>query len=418
MSLNLDQFARDRAEIAEFPALSRTAAALTLACLLASAFIAVAGDSVTRSWYAAGVLLLVPGVWIVERRRAAEQEASARLIRQCQTLRGFKAALTLVLDALTSACHARGARVIVRGPGSGPTIRWAFVADGRSLSWTDDSRSRSLPPAAHDCLRAEFAAGEWTGVVEIVGLARNRSRRSVRLLTRMVRELAPVLCAAYMQSSVRARVSQEERAHLARELHDGPIQSLIGAEMSLEALRRQAPLNGTPAALDRSLNEAQRILRQEIVSLRELMVRTKPLDLSPGSLPTYLARAVRRFSHESGIRAEFVADDRPAPALPRQHAAALARIVHEALANVRKHSEATRVVVILQKDADATRLVIHDNGRGFDSTRSYGPPEVIDDSVRALGGALTIDSAPGRGARLDIVVPAAAAPPAFRQVAS
>src|SRR5262249_25811018 len=146
---------------------------------------------------------------------------------------------------------------------------------------------------------------------------------------------------SYIQACTHARAAKEERAQLARELHDGPIQSLIGAEMSLAALRRRAEIEGS-GGMDAPLSQAQQVLRREILSLRELMIRMKPLDLPPGGLPAYLAQAVRRFAQESGIRAEFLAEDRLAAGLTRQHAVALARIVQEALTNVRKHSGATR----------------------------------------------------------------------------
>jgi len=176
-------------------------------------------------------------------------------------------------------------------------------------------------------------------------------------------------------------------------------------------------VDANAAGFESTINQAQRILRQEIVGLRELMVRMKPLDLPDGSLPLYLARAVHRFSQESGIRADFAAEDRSGVALPRPHAVALARIVHEALANVRKHSGASRVAVSLHKDADATRLIIQDNGCGFDP-QPYAMPELIGDTVRDLGGQLLIDSSPGRGARLDITVPTGGSSAALRQVAS
>jgi signal transduction histidine kinase len=157
------------------------------------------------------------------------------------------------------------------------------------------------------------------------------------------------------EESVRSDAARDERAAIAREIHDGPIQSLIGADMSLEALKRHARLDGTATGFEVGIADAQRILRQEISGLRELMIRMRPVDVPPGGLPAYLARAVGRFSRESGIRAEFVVDDRSAAVLlPRHEAIGLWRIAHEALINVRKHSAATRVIVSLLQDADAT----------------------------------------------------------------
>jgi two-component system nitrate/nitrite sensor histidine kinase NarX len=217
---------------------------------------------------------------------------------------------------------------------------------------------------------------------------------------------------------VRSEDAREERTAIAREIHDGPIQSLIGADMSLEALKRHARLDGTATGFEAGIADAQRILRQEISGLRELMIRMRPVDVPPGGLPAYLARAVGRFSRESGIRAEFVVDDRSAVLLPRHEAIGLLRIAHEALINVRKHSAATRVIVSLVKDADATRLVVQDNGRGFDAGQPWAAPELIDEEARDLGADLRIDSSPGRGVRLEVVIPVKRRAVALQKAAS
>jgi signal transduction histidine kinase len=412
---DINQFA-SRTARGPFDDTEDVAAASRLVATLALAGLLGLVAALTRHWYAAGVLYLAPIVHAVIHRRstaarAAIAAAVASVREQCQSARGFKASLQIVLGALTSASHARGASVIVSNVESGRAVRWDFTAaDGQLLS-TEDARSHG------SWLSATASAGEWTAIVEIIEPEGRRSSRAVRVLDRVVRELTPDVYGAYARSCIRARASKEERAHLARELHDGPIQSLIGAEMSLEALRlRQVDSGGVTAALAQSLGETQRLLRQEIVNLRELMVRMRPLDLPAGGLPGYLDRAVRRFSEQSGIRAEFVAEDRSAALLPRHHAVALARIAQEALANVRKHSAATRVIITLQKDVDATHLVIHDNGRGFDPQR-HTTPEAIAESVRDLGGGLTIESSPGRGARLEITVPGRRLP-AMQKVAS
>lgn len=221
------------------------------------------------------------------------------------------------------------------------------------------------------------------------------------------------------EESVRSDAAREERAVIAREIHDGPIQSMIGADMSLEALRRHARLDGTPTGFDKGVADAQRILRQEIAGLRELMIRMRPLDVPPGGLSAYLARAVGRFSRESGIRAEFVVDDRSgAELLGRHEAIGLARIAQEALINVRKHSGATRVTVSLRQDTQATRLVVQDNGRGFDAGQPWAAPELIEEEARDLGADLRIDSAPGRGVRLEVIVPVERQAIALQQAAS
>jgi two-component system nitrate/nitrite sensor histidine kinase NarX len=100
--------------------------------------------------------------------------------------------------------------------------------------------------------------------------------------------------------------------------------------------------------------------------------------------------------------------------LPSRTCRELARILQEALVNVRKHSEAHHVLVRFALDNGRFKLVVDDDGRGFsfsgrlslgklDAARAG--PLVIKERVRAIGADLTIESAPGRGARLEVSLP-------------
>ena len=200
-----------------------------------------------------------------------------------------------------------------------------------------------------------------------------------------------------------------DRALVARELHDGAIQSLIGLEVQVDVLRRQA----SEAPLADELGRIQRMLRQEVLNLRELMRQMKPLDLDPRQLPDFLAESVDKFRRETGIAASFVSDLRDISLSPRI-CTELARIAQEALVNVRKHSGAANVILRLSRDEGGVRLVIDDDGRGFDFSGRLAQaeldaarkgPVIIKERVRSIGGRLAIESTPGRGARLEIAIP-------------
>ena len=126
-----------------------------------------------------------------------------------------------------------------------------------------------------------------------------------------------------------------------------------------------------------------------------------------------LADFVQRFQRETGIAARFVTQlDRVA--LSPRACREMARIVHEALVNVRRHSGAKNVFVRLATVNGDCRLSIDDDGCGFpfvgrfsqaDLEAARKGPLVIKERVRLLGGQLTIESDPGHGARLEIAVP-------------
>ena len=204
-----------------------------------------------------------------------------------------------------------------------------------------------------------------------------------------------------------------ERARLARELHDGVIQSLVGIEMQLEVIRREAAQGAASVASD--LERIQVLLREEVLSLRELMQEMRPVDVTPDDLLDHMASMVERFGRDTGISVRFEAD-RQEVSLPPPICRELTMILREALVNVRKHSGARHVLVRLILEDRRWKLVIDEDGRGFAFTGRYSQAEldstrrgpiVIKERVRAIGGELTIESAPGH-ARLEIAVPEAA----------
>jgi two-component system nitrate/nitrite sensor histidine kinase NarX len=240
----------------------------------------------------------------------------------------------------------------------------------------------------------------------------------------LIRELMPVVYHASLLCRLRSRAGEIERTRVARELHDGIIQSLISAEMHIHVLRQRVAAQ--PNLTDNELSVVQRIVHEEVINLRELMQRMKPIDLEPEQLPGALADIVSRFQGETNISVSLAAD-LVNVALPPRTCAEVARIVQEALSNVRKHSGARRVQIQCARDDGQWKLVIEDDGRGFgfagrisqrELDRGTLPPHpsggarptwrgpmVIKDSVRAIGGELVIESTPGRGARLEIVFP-------------
>ncbi len=225
--------------------------------------------------------------------------------------------------------------------------------------------------------------------------------------------LAALLSVVVYQAQVaRSTAAALERARVGRELHDGVIQVLSGLELRLEALCHNP---NAPPRMVEEVARIQHLLRDQAASLRELMQRATPLDLAPGQLVGVIRDTVNKFRLETGIAADFTSQlDGALP--PSRVCQELARIVQEALVNVRKHSGAQTVSVHMASQVAAWQLVISDDGKGFDfSARlslaeldSLGKgPVVIKDRVRSIGGELTIESVPNERARLEITIPRA-----------
>jgi signal transduction histidine kinase len=204
--------------------------------------------------------------------------------------------------------------------------------------------------------------------------------------------------------------AQAERARLARELHDGVIQSLLAIKLRFDALRLSGSLG--PSMLE-DLLEYEALLAREIVNLRMLTFELAPSDERPATLTTELRDLADRFEHASGMTARFVAADSvDHPSAYAHHE--IVRIVQESLVNVHRHSGARQALVRLAEKADHWELSVEDDGRGFDFEgrvtleeldRISKGPRIIKQRVRLLGGSLTIESTPGVGAKLTITLP-------------
>jgi signal transduction histidine kinase len=259
-------------------------------------------------------------------------------------------------------------------------------------------------------LAVTFILGrDWCGRVYLTDLGNSANLESdLRFLQSLVEEVAPAVHSVYQLRILRSRARAIERARVGRDLHDGVIQSLIALEMQVEALRRQAAGVSSDAA--DKLAQVRNLLREEVINLRELMQRLRLDDVEPRQLLACVRETVDRFQRETGIRADFHTNVETV-VLPPRVAQEVAQIVHEALANVRKHSGAQNVHVSLGLEEDAWRLTVEDDGRGFEFSGRLTEaeldevrrgPKVIRDRVRSLKGQLAIESQPGQGSRLEV----------------
>jgi signal transduction histidine kinase len=262
-------------------------------------------------------------------------------------------------------------------------------------------------------LAAPFSLGkEWKGWVCLFDAAsRFDWKKRLRLLRSIVDASAPAAYNAYLLSRMRWRIGAQERARLARDLHDGPIQSLVSAELQVHALRRRA--EGELDERRGPLDQVEGLIHDQVLNLRELMEQIRPIDPDPRRLPEYIAEQVEKFQRETGIEASFAASE-PSPRLTGRSCRELIRIAQELLFNVRLHSGATRVEMHLSFRDGTCRLEVADDGRGFDFAGRLDQaaleaarkgPRVVQERLRALGGNLEIESNPGQGARIEINLP-------------
>jgi signal transduction histidine kinase len=210
-----------------------------------------------------------------------------------------------------------------------------------------------------------------------------------------------------LRESELVRAVLEERARLAREVHDGLTQELWLAKLQFGEIADglgerhpefQAPLGEVRATLDSAIAEA----RLAIVALSASSEASADFV---ATLRTYVEDAGDRLGVPVGMTVSGVV-----PALPARVSAEVTRIVQEALTNVRKHAEASSATVSIESLGEAIRVTVEDDGRGFDPTRhtpGHGT-ESMRQRAEAIGGQLTFEH-PVRGTRVVLEFPA---PPA------
>jgi signal transduction histidine kinase len=150
-----------------------------------------------------------------------------------------------------------------------------------------------------------------------------------------------------------------------------------------------------------------------LTELRRIIADLRPSQLDDLGLVAALRWYVQAYQQRRGIQAEFVLQGEPAR-LPAETETVLFRITQEALTNVAKHAEATRVTVSLETEPTQVAVMIADNGRGFDPdnvlqnerphTSGWGLLG-IRERTRLIGGVCTIQSTPGQGSRIRVTIP-------------
>ena len=262
------------------------------------------------------------------------------------------------------------------------------------------------------CVANELGDQWFARLVLIDARLGERRERELRFAESLARQATSALYSLFLIRRLRARAGAMERARVARELHDGAIQSLISAEMRADVLRRRAE-RGT-LGLAPEISELQQLLRREVLNLRDLMQQMRPVELTPEQLLDYIADTVDRFRRDTGIEATFVSDLQDVHVTPHV-CRELVRIVQEGLVNIRKHAKATHATVgMTRRESGILLLTISDNGCGFEFEGIISPqdlatttkgPMIIKDRVRNIGGQLSIESYSGRGSRLEITLP-------------
>jgi signal transduction histidine kinase len=199
-----------------------------------------------------------------------------------------------------------------------------------------------------------------------------------------------------------------ERERMAREIHDTLAQGMTSIVMLAQAAQVELHRGGAGPA-GTKLAAIEDTARENLAEARALVAAFTPVALSGATLAEVLRRQAERFAAETGVDVQVSLDlhDEEAAALPQGQQVVLLRAAQESLANVRKHAGASQVLITLGMSADGVRIEIRDDGLGFEpdaAVRGFGLA-AMRGRVEESGGSVDVDSAPGRGTRVQVLIP-------------
>jgi PAS domain S-box-containing protein len=202
---------------------------------------------------------------------------------------------------------------------------------------------------------------------------------------------------------------EQERNRIARDLHDGPVQGVSAASLSLEAALLMIKAGDIERGLD-VLTKIRQELAGEADSLRRLMAGLRPPVLEERGLMPALRESLLRFGADQEIETEFSGSiTRP---IPDDLETLAFRVVQESLTNVGKHAGATRVTVHVETDQSQLRIEIEDDGTGFETGEVRDHLRAgrvglasMRERVELASGTFAVRSTPGRGTAVMATIP-------------
>lgn len=357
-------------------------------------------------------------------------------MRHLRELFEFSGAAVLVLDAATGTWRVEGATGLpvpapmttsqlpppllelalrngsrVSAPGAVPEAD-LDPSDNRPGLWTDARHGLYAPLVARDHLVALVALERCDGPPF--------EERDADVLTGLAEPLALAIDNGLWFDRLRMLGAEGERDRLARDLHDRFAQGLAYVNLELDRLSRQPDPGPQLVELRQQVHGLLGDVRE---TLRQLRSRVSPT----AGLADLLAAELPRFADRTGITARFTAEAE-APRLPVTVEQELWRITQEALGNVERHAKASGLEVTWTCDGRHGRLVVADNGAGFDpaglftATSAPSGMTAMRERANAIGARLRIDSHAGGGTWIQVEVTVEPAdtptPPARQDIAT
>ncbi len=202
---------------------------------------------------------------------------------------------------------------------------------------------------------------------------------------------------------------EEERKEISRELHDVIAQTLTSINLRLARLKKEAALN--TEGLDRNIAQAQRLVEKSVNIVHQFARELRPAALDDLGLIPALHSFMKNFTTRTGVRTQLTAFA-GVEQVDTARRTVLFRVAQEALTNVARHAQASRVEVSIQKLPHRIRMSIKDDGKSFDVERALhanGGKRLgllgMRERLEMVGGSFDVESAPGQGSTVIAQIP-------------
>jgi signal transduction histidine kinase len=292
------------------------------------------------------------------------------------------------------------------------SIAGSVMKSGRSLALDDVSAASNAyqpivrlgrhGPALFVPLRVPGGATGTLTVIRLKG-GQRFDEVSRRLIETFADQASVVIDYGRAQADLSRLGLMEERERIAKELHDGIIQSLFAVGMGLQATAALAVAPATAQRIEAAVEELDRVIRD----LRNYIFGLRPGILADRQLDQALQVLGAEMQARGGASVEVSVDPALAASLSAR-SADVVQLTREALSNVARHAQARHAIVTLSRKGSRAVLMIEDDGIGFDPKGDWPGSGMRNLRVRAaaLGGTLEITSTPGKGTRLRVIFPA------------
>ncbi len=260
-----------------------------------------------------------------------------------------------------------------------------------------------VPLRALQVTADRVARGDLTARVPASRFADRQVARIGRTFNRVLDRLLADRARVRTLAAQVIRAGDEERAHIARDLHDSTAQQLSALEMLVAASVREVPAG----SLHDRLGVMHDIVTESLREVRTLSHTVHPRVLDDLGLVAAIETLARRTRDQSGLAITVTSAVRAEIAPPA--ASVLYRVTQEALRNAIRHAGARAIAIHVAADARAVSLTIADDGRGFDVAAAEAARTglglfVMQERLALVDGALTIDSAPSAGTRITATI--------------